>query len=188
MWPFNIIGRVGYAEYQDIRDLADPGTPFRRHTMMILLDKLREKHQTVDVVVSNVPHDRFDRISWDFYYLPEYYLPEQSRSWRAYVGKITYHAKEVVYTVNIRVANVAYPFPYNDEMLYPLWVKLTGTDGTNIVIEQCYVIEVGVKSTDKEFEKEILVSDLLSGFADVASSILWRRPLLTRVVHGGESK
>ena len=157
------------------RELANPSTPFLRTTVLMLLRELTENYQTIDAAVTHVPHNRFDRLTWDFYYRP-------NRRY-IYVGRIMYYKdNKTVYQVDLKISDVEEEWydTTDKRYYYPFWVVATPSTerGKEIILESVYGWEFDI---DK-YDNSVILSDLLAGFADVALNILGRLPLKIDVI------
>ena len=171
MWPF---GRkpLLFGQY---RDLADPGTPFQHAAIIKLLQELRTQHSMVDSTVSNVPHDRFDRIKWDIYYLG----PGTRK--HNFAGTIHYSKNdEEIATVKLLAAIsddywTDWSKPVANDTIYPLefTVSVFGEDPWTVSLRACHSITYEANHIDKS----IVYCDLLAGFFDAALNVLGREPL-----------
>ena len=124
----------------------------------------------VDSIVSNVPHDRFDRIRWDIYYLG----PGKEK--HNYVGDVQYSkAGEEIATMKLKVSEHNTTWWRSVTCNYPLEISVNvlGRKTWEGSIWTCTAVEYNI-DTPKE---SIVFCDLLAGFFDAALNVLGREPL-----------
>lgn len=157
---------------EQYRDLADPGTPFKRAVIIRLLHELRTQHSMVDSIVSNVPHDLFDRIRWDVYYLG----PDKEQ--HNYAGNVYYSkAGEEIATAKLKVSenDAAWSEWRSLTYKYPLEISIEVLDRKHWErsIRTCTAVGYDINNP----EESTIICDLLAGFFDAALNILGREPL-----------
>lgn len=166
------------------RELANPASPFERDALLQLLDELRPEHLLYDVHVENIPHHRFNRVSWDFFTG----YPTKAGYW-AYQGVVNYYAgDDDIWRMKLLVS---YPWrldQYDDCSSGTIWrpMMLSFYDITSDAERPFYYWNCNSYWAPEPLypERSQLIADLTAGWADVAMGLLGYPTITARLDQG----
>ena len=169
MGLFKLIRASGNERY---RELANPASPFERVALLRLLDELRPEQLLYDVRVENIPHHRYNRVSWDFFTG----YPTKAGYW-AYQGIVNYYVDDVnIWRMKLMVS---YPWQvdqYDDHSSGSIWypMMLSFYDITSDTEHPFYYWNCHCYWEPEPLypERSQLIADLTAGWADIAMGLL----------------